>query len=261
MRTLESFRSAIAHTASQQLATVYEHMLQAIASHEIANRPNRLEPRQRKRRPKPYHLMTKPRHLARKQEAKKRQNNFSAIQSRDNDSWQLSRSETSRLEARNRTIPARSGGSVRVPGAIPTRCRHTNTAFVPVSLNLAIRVRGAGRFVICVQGTRRTHQCAGSPRSRLWSTDQWLNHVESRKRWASPVRLTTSLLLRRFGAKNVSGSSRVVTQAGEWRLGALAVSEHPHGSHTHISTPPRKRSVTRLTDAIPDCADYERTPC
>ena len=72
MRTLESFRSTLAHTASQQLATLYEHMLEAIASHEIANRPNRLEPRQRKRRPKPYHLMTKPRNLARKQEAKKR---------------------------------------------------------------------------------------------------------------------------------------------------------------------------------------------
>ena len=72
MRTLEAFRPTLAHTPSQQLATIYEYMLQAIASHEIANRPNRLEPRQRKRRPKPYSLMTKPRNLARKQEARTR---------------------------------------------------------------------------------------------------------------------------------------------------------------------------------------------
>jgi len=72
MRTLEAFRSPLAHTPSQQVVMLYEHMLQAIAYHEIANRPNRLEPRQRKRRPKPYDLMIKPRYLARKQEAKTR---------------------------------------------------------------------------------------------------------------------------------------------------------------------------------------------
>lgn len=72
MRTLEAFRWALAHASSQQLAMIHEHMLQAIASHEIANRPNRLEPRQRKRRPKPYKLMTKPRNQARNQEAKTR---------------------------------------------------------------------------------------------------------------------------------------------------------------------------------------------
>lgn len=69
MRTLEAFRFPLAHAPPRQLAVLYEHMLQAIASHEIANRPNRLEPRQRKRRPKPYKLMTKPRSLARNQEA------------------------------------------------------------------------------------------------------------------------------------------------------------------------------------------------
>ncbi len=72
MRTLEAFRSTLAHTPSQQLATIFEHMLKAIASHEIGNRPNRLEPRQRKRRPKPYKSMTKPRPQARKQEARTR---------------------------------------------------------------------------------------------------------------------------------------------------------------------------------------------
>ena len=72
MRTLEAFRPAIAHVPREQLAALYEHMLTAIASHKIANRPDRLEPRQRKRRPKPYKLMTTPRNQARKQEAKLR---------------------------------------------------------------------------------------------------------------------------------------------------------------------------------------------
>lgn len=67
MRTLEAFRPAIASMPSHQLADLYGHMLDAIASHEIANRPDRLEPRQRKRRPKPYKLMTKPRNQARRQ--------------------------------------------------------------------------------------------------------------------------------------------------------------------------------------------------
>jgi hypothetical protein len=69
MRTMEAFRPTLAHASSHELPMLYEHMLQAIAYHEIADRPNRLEPRQRKRRPKPYDLMTKPRWLARKQEA------------------------------------------------------------------------------------------------------------------------------------------------------------------------------------------------
>lgn len=72
MRTLEAFRPTIAHAPREQLTAFYEHMLKAIASHEIGNRPDRLEPRQRKRRPKPYKLMTKPRNEARKQEATKR---------------------------------------------------------------------------------------------------------------------------------------------------------------------------------------------
>lgn len=72
MRTLEAFRPAIAGVPNDRLANLYEHMLAAIASHEIGHRPDRLEPRQRKRRPKPYKLMTKPRNQARKQEAKQR---------------------------------------------------------------------------------------------------------------------------------------------------------------------------------------------
>lgn len=72
LRTLEAFRPTIANTPHHRLADLYGVMLDAIASHEIANRPDRLEPRQRKRRPKPYKLMTKPRSQARRQEAKTR---------------------------------------------------------------------------------------------------------------------------------------------------------------------------------------------
>jgi hypothetical protein len=38
-----------------------KQLVQAIATHKVANRPDRFEPRVRKRRPKPYKLMTKPR--------------------------------------------------------------------------------------------------------------------------------------------------------------------------------------------------------
>jgi hypothetical protein len=72
MRTLEAFRPTIAGVPRDRLANLYEQMLKAIASHKIGNRPDRLEPRQRKRRPKPYKLMTKPRNQARTQEAKTR---------------------------------------------------------------------------------------------------------------------------------------------------------------------------------------------
>lgn len=72
LRTLEAFRPTLAHTSSAQLPALYEQLLKAIASHEIGNRPDRLEPRQRKRRPKPYKLMTQPRNKARRQYAKKR---------------------------------------------------------------------------------------------------------------------------------------------------------------------------------------------
>ena len=72
MRTLEAFRPILAHSPRDRLAALYDQLLKAIASHEIANRPHRLEPRQRKRRPKPYKLMTKPRNEARRLYAKQR---------------------------------------------------------------------------------------------------------------------------------------------------------------------------------------------
>lgn len=44
---------------------VYAALLHAIASHRVGNRPNRIEPRAVKRRPKPHALLTEPRQQAR----------------------------------------------------------------------------------------------------------------------------------------------------------------------------------------------------
>lgn len=46
----------------EQRLRLYQKMLQAIARDPLPNRPNRIEPRVRKRRPKNYQLMNKPRH-------------------------------------------------------------------------------------------------------------------------------------------------------------------------------------------------------
>ena len=72
MRTLEAFRPTLAHARGESLPSLYQELLKAVASHEIGNRPGRLEPRQRKRRPKSYKLMTKPRQEARRRYAKTR---------------------------------------------------------------------------------------------------------------------------------------------------------------------------------------------
>jgi hypothetical protein len=45
-------------------------VLSAIASHRVGTRPDRYEPRVRKRRPKPYPLMTVPRQQARERLAR-----------------------------------------------------------------------------------------------------------------------------------------------------------------------------------------------
>jgi hypothetical protein len=66
MRSVEQFRSTLASAAESDLATISEILLDLIASHRIGERPGRSEPRQVKRRPKPYKRMTTPRDHARK---------------------------------------------------------------------------------------------------------------------------------------------------------------------------------------------------
>ena len=64
IQTLEAFQPLISFqchrdaTARQQL---YQHLLDAVATHRVANRPDRVEPRMNKRRHKKVEWMLKPR--------------------------------------------------------------------------------------------------------------------------------------------------------------------------------------------------------
>lgn len=65
IQILEAFQPLIAIQAdrdSMRRQILYEHILNAIATHRVADRPNRFEPRLRKRRSKKYDRMMKPRH-------------------------------------------------------------------------------------------------------------------------------------------------------------------------------------------------------
>ena len=58
----------VLHAAQRQprkQATLHQAMLEVIARDQLPDRPHRSEPRARKRRPKNYHLLTKPRHQMR----------------------------------------------------------------------------------------------------------------------------------------------------------------------------------------------------
>ena len=50
------------HRKPRQQALLFDALLRTIASDLVPLRPNRCEPRARKRRPKNYQLLTKPRH-------------------------------------------------------------------------------------------------------------------------------------------------------------------------------------------------------
>jgi hypothetical protein len=64
VQTLEAFQPVIALRGEDRAefrALLYEQVLDAIASHRVADRPDRFEPRLRKRRPKHYGFLRKPR--------------------------------------------------------------------------------------------------------------------------------------------------------------------------------------------------------
>jgi hypothetical protein len=66
LQTLEAFQPVIALRAnhdSQWRLNLYQELLDAVAIHRVADRPNRFEPRLRKRRHKKYFLLSKPRHV------------------------------------------------------------------------------------------------------------------------------------------------------------------------------------------------------
>jgi hypothetical protein len=69
LQTLEAFQPVIAlqgHRNAAVRAALYQHLLDAVARHRVADRPDRFEPRRRKRRPKPYDRLMKPRQVAKR---------------------------------------------------------------------------------------------------------------------------------------------------------------------------------------------------
>jgi hypothetical protein len=69
VQTLEAFQPVIAIQGQQDSAfriNLYQQLLAAIAIHRVADRPDRFEPRRKKRRPKPYDRLMKPRHEAKR---------------------------------------------------------------------------------------------------------------------------------------------------------------------------------------------------
>jgi hypothetical protein len=70
VQTLEAFQPAIAwlgdHDANFR-TNMYQALLDAIIVHRVADRPDRVEPRQLKRRPKSYDRLMKPRHIAKRE--------------------------------------------------------------------------------------------------------------------------------------------------------------------------------------------------
>ena len=65
LQTLEAFQPLIATQGNGDWAHrlhLYLKLLDAVATHRVADRPDRFEPRQRKRRQKKYDRMMKPRH-------------------------------------------------------------------------------------------------------------------------------------------------------------------------------------------------------
>ena len=64
IQILEAFQPVIAHQGHwgiQHREELYQQLLKAIATHRVADRPDRFEPRMTKRRPKNYDRLTKPR--------------------------------------------------------------------------------------------------------------------------------------------------------------------------------------------------------
>jgi hypothetical protein len=64
IQILEAFQPLIAHQGRwgiQHRQELYQQLLKAIATHRVADRPDRFEPRMTKRRPKNYDRLTRPR--------------------------------------------------------------------------------------------------------------------------------------------------------------------------------------------------------
>jgi hypothetical protein len=66
LQALGAFRDSMRMAAPGLRQDLWDQMLVVIAHHRVGDRPGRVEPRQKKRRPKPYRMLTLPRAEARK---------------------------------------------------------------------------------------------------------------------------------------------------------------------------------------------------
>jgi Transposase DDE domain len=66
MQTMRAFAEAMRSSGPARRGELESEMLRAIATHRVGDRPGRVEPRAKKRRPKPHRLLTVPRREARK---------------------------------------------------------------------------------------------------------------------------------------------------------------------------------------------------
>ena len=65
LQSLLGFAEKLRESSAEKRDWLWEIILEGIAKDEVGNRPDRIEPRARKRRPKPYPLLMKPRKQAR----------------------------------------------------------------------------------------------------------------------------------------------------------------------------------------------------
>jgi hypothetical protein len=74
IQTLEAFQPLFAVYGDRDWSirrNLYHQFLDTIATHRVADRPNRFEPRLRKRRPKKYDSMLEPRHVIKRKMLKR----------------------------------------------------------------------------------------------------------------------------------------------------------------------------------------------
>jgi Transposase DDE domain len=72
LQALAAFAERLLEAPVETRAELYDWLLLTIGAHQVGDRPDRVEPRARKRRPKEYPLLTKPRAEARKLPQQKR---------------------------------------------------------------------------------------------------------------------------------------------------------------------------------------------
>ncbi len=67
LQTFNAFCPLLQTATTEVYKTLWQRMLAAIGSHRVGQRPDRVEPRAVKRRPKPHRLLTIPRKEAQRQ--------------------------------------------------------------------------------------------------------------------------------------------------------------------------------------------------